>query len=69
MVGYLIGTYYIKTSLFISLRILRDPPQQKIPWELCGGGDPAIFLCSHVPMKRFFDGTDQENSKNTRRFF
>ncbi len=21
------------------------------------------FLCSHVPMERFFDGTDQENSK------
>jgi len=28
-----------------------------------GGGDPAIFLCSHVPMERFFDETDQENSK------
>ncbi len=27
------------------------------------GGDPAIFLCSHVPRRRFFDGTDQENSK------
>ncbi len=26
-------------------------------------GDPAIFLRSHVPMKRFFDGTDQENKK------
>jgi hypothetical protein len=26
-----------------------------------------ILLCSHVPMERFFDGTDQENSKNTRR--
>jgi hypothetical protein len=46
---------------------LRDLPQQKIPRELCGGGDPAIFLCSHVPMKRVFDGTDQENFKNTRR--
>jgi hypothetical protein len=42
---------------------LRDLPQQKIPRELCGGGDPAIFLRSHVPMKILFDGTDQENSK------
>ncbi len=24
---------------------------------------PLYFLCSHVPMERFFDGTDQENSK------
>jgi hypothetical protein len=39
------------------------PPQQKIPRELHGGGDPVIFLHSHVPMERFFDGTDQENSK------
>jgi len=54
----------IKTSLFISLCILRDLlPQQKIPRELCGGGDPAIFLCSHVPMERFFDGMNHENSK------
>jgi hypothetical protein len=54
----------IKTSLFISLCILRDLlPQQKIPRELCGGGDPAIFLCSHVPMERFFDGLNHENSK------
>jgi hypothetical protein len=46
------------------------------PRDLCCGGDPAIFLCSHVPMKRFFwwdrsrkfkntrpKGTEQENSK------
>jgi hypothetical protein len=57
----------IKTSLFISLCILRDLPQQKIPRELSGGGDPAIFLCSHVPMNRFLDGMDQENSEKTRR--
>jgi hypothetical protein len=25
----------------------RDLPQQKKTTELCGGGDPAIFLCSH----------------------
>jgi hypothetical protein len=42
---------------------LRDLPQEKIPMEFCGGGDPAIFLHSHVPMERFFNGTDQENSK------
>jgi hypothetical protein len=53
----------MKTSLFISLYILRDLPQQKIPRELIGKGDPAIFLCSHDPMERFFDGTDQEKSK------
>ncbi len=38
-------------------------PQQKIPRELSGREDPAIFLRSHVPMKRFLDGMDQENSK------
>jgi hypothetical protein len=42
---------------------LRDLPQQKIPRELCGGGDLAIFLCSHVPMERFFDGMNHENLK------
>jgi len=42
---------------------LRDLPQQKIPRELCSERDPAIFLCSYFPMKSFFDGTDQENSK------
>jgi hypothetical protein len=54
----------IKTSLFISFCILRDLlPQQKIPRELCGGGDPTIFLCSHVPMERSFDGLNHGNSK------
>jgi len=43
--------------------IFRDLPQQKIPRELCSGEDLAIFLCSHVPMERFFDGTDPENSE------
>jgi hypothetical protein len=42
---------------------LRDLPKQKIPREIRGGGEPAIFLHSHVPMERCFDGTDQENSK------
>ncbi len=54
-------------SLFISLCILRDLPHQKIPRELCSGGEPTIFLCSHVPMERFFDGTNQENSKTKSR--
>jgi len=53
--------FQLKTSLFISLCILRDFPKQKIPRELCGGGDPANFLRSHVPMERFFDDMDQEN--------
>jgi len=42
---------------------LRDLHKQKIPRELCGGGDPPIFLHSYVPMERFFDETDQESSK------
>jgi hypothetical protein len=49
-------------SLLISLCILRDLPQQKIHRELCGGEDPAIFLHYHVPMERFFDGTNQKIS-------
>jgi hypothetical protein len=44
------------SSLYISLCILRDLPQQKILSELCGGEDPAIFIsmfaCSL--MERFF---------------
>jgi hypothetical protein len=28
-----------------------------------GGRVPAIFLGSYVPMERFFDGTNKENSK------
>jgi hypothetical protein len=32
-----------KPLFFISLCILRDLPQQKIPRELFGGGDPAMF--------------------------
>jgi len=53
----------INTSLFISLCILSDLTQQKIPRELCSEGDPTIFLCSHVPMERSRrKGTDQENS-------
>jgi len=42
---------------------LRDLLEQKILSELCSGGDPAIFLRSHVLMERFYDGTDQENLK------
>ncbi len=43
---------HITTSPFISLWILRDLPQQKIPRELCDGGDPAIFLYFHVPIEK-----------------
>jgi hypothetical protein len=39
---------------------LRDLRQQKIPRELCSGGDPLYF---YFPMEIFFDGTNQENSK------
>jgi hypothetical protein len=46
----------MKTSLFISLWILRYLPQQKIPRELGDGGDPAIFICSHVPIEFFLMG-------------
>ncbi len=53
----------IKTSLFISLCILRDLPPRKIPRELCGRGDLTIICRSHVPMERLFDGMDEENSK------
>jgi hypothetical protein len=35
---------------------LRDLPQQKIPRELCDGGDPAIFLYFHVPIESFLMG-------------
>jgi hypothetical protein len=58
-----LGVWAVKTSLSISLCILRDLPQQKIPREFCSERDPAIFLCSHVPLERFFDGTNQKNSK------
>ncbi len=43
---------------------MRDLPPAEDPQGVLGvGGDLAIFLCSHVPMERFFDGTDQENLK------
>ncbi len=48
----------IKTSLFISLCILRD-----VHRELCGRGDLPITCRSHDPMERFFEGMDRENSK------
>jgi len=54
-----------KTSLFISLCILGELPQPEDPQGVMrwGGGDLFIFLGSHVLIERFFDGTDQENSK------
>jgi hypothetical protein len=48
----------VKTSFFYFSLYFEGSPQQKIPRELCSGGDPLIFLRSHVPMKRFFDGMD-----------
>jgi hypothetical protein len=53
-------------SFYFSL-YFEGSPQQKIPRELHGGGNPVIFLHSHVPMERFFDGTDQENSKKNKK--
>jgi len=58
-----------KTSHFISLSILRNLPQQKIPRELCCGEIPAIFLHSDVSMERVFDGMEQKNSKTDRSVF
>jgi hypothetical protein len=55
---------YIKTSLFISLCILRFLPQQKIIRELCSGGDHAIFLCSHVLMEQFLMGRIRKIQKH-----
>ncbi len=53
-----------KNSLFIFLFILWGiSPSRRSLGTYAVGGNPAIFLCSHVPMERFFDGTDQENSK------
>ncbi len=67
-------SHFEKSSLFISLCILRDLRQQKIPREPCDGGDPPIFLLSHGKIfwqdrsAKFKNtrkkGTNQENSKN-----
>jgi hypothetical protein len=46
---------------------LRDLPELKSQVMIGSYAMSEILLCSHVPMERFFDGTDQENSKNTRR--
>ncbi len=42
-------TIPLKPSLFISLCILRDLPQQKIPRASCGGGD-SVSLYFYIPM-------------------
>jgi hypothetical protein len=55
---------YIKTSLFISLCILRFLPQQQITRELCSGGDCTIFLCSHVLMEHFLMGRIRKIQKH-----
>jgi hypothetical protein len=38
-------------------------PQQKIPQGVMQWGRSHYILCSHVPMERFFDGMNHENSK------
>jgi len=43
---------FLNNSLFISMCILRDLPQQKNPRALSGGSFPN-FICSHVPMGIF----------------
>jgi hypothetical protein len=55
-----------KTSLFISVCILRDLLQQKIPRELWGGGSLYIFTfpCSHEKIC-WWDGSGK--LKNTSR--
>jgi hypothetical protein len=61
----------IKTSLFISVHILRDLislSRRSLGSYAVGGEIPlCFFLRSHVPMERFFDGMDQENSKDQER--
>jgi hypothetical protein len=52
---------YIKTSLFISLCILRDLPRRRSPGSYAVG---EIALYFYVPMEQFFDGTDQEIQKH-----
>jgi hypothetical protein len=46
---------------------LRDLPQQKIPRELCGGGDPPIFLGFYVPMESFLMGWIRKLQKHKER--
>jgi hypothetical protein len=55
----------INNSLFISVCILRDLPQQKNSRELCQGSSHN-FICSHVLMKIFLfyeTGKKQGNKK------
>ncbi len=74
--GYFHSTIFLfdreNLSFYFSL-YFEGSPHQKIPRELSGGGDPAIFLCSHGKIfwwdrsGKFKNtrrkGTDQENSK------
>ncbi len=46
------GIKLVNTSLFISMCILRDLPQQKNTRPLCWGSSPN-FICSHIPMETF----------------
>ncbi len=58
----------IKTSPFIiSLCILRDLPQQKIPRELCGGGRSCNISMFPCPHGKIFWWDESGKFKNTRR--
>ncbi len=58
---------YINTSIFISLCILTDLTQQKIPRELCSGADPAIFIRSHVSHGKIKGERDRSGKFNKTR--
>ncbi len=50
-------------SFYFSLYFDGSPPTGYPYGVMWWGGDPPVFVRSHVPMKRFFDEMDQENSK------
>jgi hypothetical protein len=56
----------IKTSHFISLCILRDRPQQKIPRELCGGEILLYFYIPMFPCNEFLMGWNRKIQKHTK---
>jgi hypothetical protein len=53
-------------SLFISMCILRDLPQQKNPGALCPGSTPN-FICSHVPGEILLFLMKRERSEEIKR--
>jgi hypothetical protein len=46
----------IKNSLFISLCILKDLPQQKNPRVLCQGNSPNLFLHMEIFLQKEKEG-------------